>query len=304
MSEICSEHYIKLKNTETINFYESHPFIDYEKANQLLVDLFKNCISTENIQESHKIDLLYNNNTNSNIIQNMNDNYIPKIEPKLEVILNKLNPSSDIINNTDETICGDYIIITPNKANIIIENKTNEINIKPCVVSLFISSCKKQKANGILLSQHTGITGKQNFEIDIIDSNVIIYIHSVEYDESKIQMAFEIINKIYEKIKLINTDNDISISKDVLFEIKNEYQTFVNKKEEIQNNIKFSQNQLMHQLENIKLDNLNDYLSTKFTQIEKKYQHKCNLCNFYTSNTLKGMAAHKRGCKKKFANVG
>ena len=44
---------------------------------------------------------------------------------------------------------------------------------------------------------------------------------------------------------------------------------------------------------------INKYLISKSFSNETVGLHKCNLCNFYTSNTLKGLAAHKRGCKKK-----
>ena len=287
--------FIKLHNPKIVEFYESHPFIDYEKANILLVDMFKNCIHYEPTQNSK------NNTNNDNITTNTATHIMPNVtfvkeykEPQnLEMILNKLNPTAEVLNNTDNNIIGDYIIVSP--------NKIVETNVKPCIINMFANSCKAQKANGILMSQHTGITGKQNFEIDFIDSNVIIYIHCAEYNEEKIQMAFEIMNKLHNKIKLLNTDNNNSISSDVLHEIKNEYQQLVAQKSELQNNIKNNLTQIIHQRDNMNLSNLGDYLSTKFTQMEKKYLYKCNLCNFYTSNTLKGMAAHKRGCKKKHA---
>jgi len=80
----------------------------------------------------------------------------------------------------------------------------------------------------------------------------------------------------------------------------NTYKFFFTQKEELQKFVKNNQIQMLNQIENIKLTNLTNYLSTHFANIEKKGIHKCNLCNFYTSNTLKGMAAHKRGCKKKY----
>ena len=114
-------------------------------------------------------------------------------------------------------------------------------------------------------------------------------------------MAFVVIDKISEKINMLNTDNkNIIISDESLCKIQNEYNQFIEQKEQLQNNIKMSQVQLIHQINNMKLLNLNDYLSVKSVQkSDKIYLYKCDLCNFYTSNTLKGMAAHKRGCKKK-----
>lgn len=291
--------FVELKNPQTVEFYNENPSFDFEEANVLLIKILKNykpIVPIENTQiENIQIEP-------KNSIQNISQ-IIPPNTQNLEQLLNKISPTSEIMNNMNNEICGDYIVITPNKHNIIIENKINKINISSTVVNNFVNSCKTHKSNGILMSQHSGITGKQNFDIDFIDSNVIIYMHHTEYNEEKIQLAIEIIHKIHNKISILNEINNISIPPNVLCEIKNEYQHFVSVKEEIKSNIKSSQGLIIQQIDNMKLLNLDEYLSTKFTQIDKKYLHKCNLCNFYTSNTLKGMAAHKRGCKKKFTNI-
>ena len=97
-----------------------------------------------------------------------------------------------------------------------------------------------------------------------------------------------------------NLNGNNTISDTTLNQIKAEYQIFVNNKEELQTYVKNTHSAIMNKLENIKLCNTGEYLSTKFTQVDKPKLYKCNLCDFYTSNTLKGMAAHKRGCKKKY----
>ena len=71
----------------------------------------------------------------------------------------------------------------------------------------------------------------------------------------------------------------------------------------MQKYVKMNHIQILNQVDSIKFSNLNTYLSTQFDNTEKKGIHKCNLCSYYTSNTLKGMAAHKRGCKKKHPTV-
>jgi hypothetical protein len=287
---------MEITNSYVTDFYTRNAFIDFEKVNVCLVDLLKCCMDTNESEGEKEVKCDFK----------MDYPCIPNLskgatgEKQIEMILNKLNPSEEIIQNTDETIFGDFIILGKNRPNIIVENKVSETNIKPGEIESFIQTCKKHKCNGVLMSQHTGITGKNNFEMDIIDSNVIIYIHKVEYDENKILLAFEIMNKLYNKIKLMNLDNNSTIPKEVLYEINKEYQLFVTQKEEIQKFVKNNQVQMLSQIENIKLTNLTNYLSTHFANIEKKGIHKCNLCNFYTSNTLKGMAAHKRGCKKKY----
>lgn len=289
---------LKLENKYIADFYNENTFIDFEQANIFLVELFKNSIKTSKP---------VNNDIDDNAIisplivsNNPYSNFQVIGEEKIEMILNKLNPIKEVIKNMDESICGDFIIIDNKYSNIIIENKITKHNIKQNEIDYFINSCKKNKSNGIFMSQNTGIIGKNNFEIDIIGANVIIYVHCVDYDESKIQLAFELLYALCDKIKLLNIDNNQNIiSKEILFEINKEHQLFVTQKEELQKYIKLNQIQMLNQVDSIKFSSLNSYLSSHFDNTEHKGIHKCNLCNYYTSNTLKGMAAHKRGCKKK-----
>ena len=303
---------MEIKNAEVFDFYKNHTFIDFEKANIFLMDLFKNCIDYTKIPSVQKIDLPFSFSSTDTMNKETQPNCsLPNYtiskqlsglisEEKIELILNKINPSDTITQNTDETIFCDFIITKTNQPNILIQNKSTESNVKKGEIDNFIQSCKKTKSNGILMSQNTGIAEKQNFEIDIIDTNVILYIHCVNHDEKTIALAFEIIDKVYNKIKGINPDNIITISKEQLYEINNEYQLFTSQKEEIQKYVKEYNSNLLNQLDkNIKLTNLNNYLSSKIIQTEKVGIHKCCICHLYTSNTLKGMAAHKRGCKRK-----
>ena len=302
---------MEIKNKYVCDFYKENAFIDYERANVLLVDLFKNCMYTS--EKDQKIESSSNTfhepTKMEKLHQTIESTYTTGIcngfngEVKLEMLLNKLNPNEEIIQNTDENTCGDFIIMGQNRPNIIVENRVSDVNIKPGEIEFFIQSCKNNKSNGIFMSQHTGIIGKNNFEMDIIDSNVIIFIHSVEYDEDKIKLAFESLNTLYNKIKMLQVDMNTTISKEILYEINKEYQLFITQKEELQKYIKNNHSQMLNQIENIKLSHLTGYLSTHFSNIDKKGIHKCNLCNFYTSNTLKGLAAHKRGCKKKYPPV-
>ena len=83
-------------------------------------------------------------------------------------------------------------------------------------------------------------------------------------------------------MKLLDTNN--TISKEILYEINKEHEFLITQKNDLHQFVK----NIQQKIENIKLPNLSNYLYSHFTNTEKKGIHKCNLCNVYTSNTLKG----------------
>jgi hypothetical protein len=307
MMEYLCEKPITLRSQKTVDFYNAYPAIDPEKVNAFVIDMLQNCLNSKHttfndtmvmpckLPCSSPNDILpmpYKESYN-NILDGVHG------ENTLENILNKLNPTMEVLKNTDDTIHGDFIIKNAARPDVIIENKIVDVNVSNTAVSYFIDTCKLQKSNGIFISQHSGIIGKKNLEVDFVGRNIIVYISNVEYNEDKIQIALDVIDKLFEKIKMINVDNNVTISNDVLNEIKQEYQHFTRNKEDLHNYIKNTHSQIINKISNINLVNTGEFLSTKFTQVDIPKKHTCDLCKMYTSNTLKGIAAHKRGCKKK-----
>jgi hypothetical protein len=302
--------HVTITNPKIISFYNEHKHLNFEQTQLDLIQFINainikaNTTSSDNISSASQVKpskssiyLQKDANTPSSHITSCDTPKLNMDSQNLEFILNKLNPTSTIINNTDTTICCDYIIKNNNNTTVLIENKTIEENINHIVVDLFNQNCQSLNANGILMSQYTGIVGKDDFEIDITaQSNVIVYMHKVNYNENSIRLALNIINKTHEALLSVKDNISHIVSDDTLKNIKTEYQQFVNDKSEIQASIKH----INKKVENVKFNNLSDYLSDHFTQVDKPKLYKCTLCDIYTSNTLKGMAAHKRGCKKKF----
>jgi len=57
------------------------------------------------------------------------------------------------------------------------------------------------------------------------------------------------------------------------------------------------QKKLISQLENLKINALNKYLSTKYSSHEKT-GFTCEYCNVFSASTKKSLSAHVRACKK------
>ena len=67
-------------------------------------------------------------------------------------------------------------------------------------IDKFIRDVTKNDCSGVFLSQNTGIVGKENFQIDIHNKNILIYIHCVNYDITKINLAINTIDVLYDKL--------------------------------------------------------------------------------------------------------
>jgi hypothetical protein len=221
-------------------------------------------------------------------------------ETQLSCILNKMYATAEIINTSGTRASGDFIMKRDGKSNIMFENKDYDRNVNPEEIKKFIRDIEEQNCHGIFLSQHTGITSKPNYHIETHNGNLLVYVHSVEYNSDRIQVAVDIIDNLSSKLSEASVGHTISgaITKEVLDEINREYQSFISQKEALLNILKDGHKKSLVQLDTMKFPALDKYLSTKYASVQKP-GYKCELCKNFNANSLKAMAAHKRGCNRK-----
>ena len=224
-------------------------------------------------------------------------------ETKLENVLTNLYPCAEIINSTNMTACCDFKINRDNFDSILIETKAYNKNVSKEEVNKFVRDIEENKLNGIFLSQHTGITSKQNFEINRIKNNVVLYIHNVNYDELTIKIAVSIIDFLNNTLKKNNNeDATYSFNEEQLKLFNVEITEFYNSKKELLNYIKESNKKIVGDLEKLELDNFLKYLQTNFgTNITNKIL--CTNCNNFWAKNNKSLAAHQKKCNSKTINM-
>jgi hypothetical protein len=212
-------------------------------------------------------------------------------------ILHTLYPASQIehVGQTKET--GDVIITRKGKPKILIENKDWNKNVVQEEVKKFIHDIETQKCCGVFLSQNYGIANKENYEINIHERNVLVYVHETNNDPEKIKIAIDIIDHIKEQLDELDTDDEVdSISKEKLSYINTEFQTFVSSKLSLIKLVKDFNQKVLRQIEDIKIPSLEEYLSTRFATSSSKYV--CEYCHFVAKNAA-AKSAHLRGCNVK-----
>lgn len=219
-------------------------------------------------------------------------------ETELQALLNKMFPSAEIVNSSGTKACGDFMMERDNKPNIMFENKVYDRNVTPDEIQKFIRDVGEIKTHAIFLSQNSGISRKKNFQVDIHKGLIMVYIHNVQYSPDKIQLAVDIIDNLSERIQDLDVENDENvISKSLLDEINTEFIEFNRQRDEIILTSKDFQKKLLTQLENLKMNALTKYLSTKYSSNEKA-GYTCEYCNAFSAATKKSLSAHTRACKK------
>jgi hypothetical protein len=221
-------------------------------------------------------------------------------ENMLDSLLHTIYPSATIDSVGTQKETGDVMLLRTNKPTILIENKNWERNVLQTEVQKFIRDCETQKCSGLFLSQNFGICNKENFEINIHDGNVLLYIHAVNYDPNVIKAGIDIIDHLKTILESINSEVNVNtIEKEVLDHIHQEYNAHKLQKDAMQKMIKDSQSRLLKQLDEFQMPNLEKYLSIHYASAMNIKT--CDFCG-YVAKSNSALSAHHRGCKIKKSN--
>jgi hypothetical protein len=290
---------------EQYNPHELSTFIQNleTKFNQSVIETNEKLMRSEYKLESgfkEMRELTTTNQQNMSLILNKMENSSSKGKMSENILFNLLQllyPSAciDCVGTQKET--GDIMLSRRDKHTILIENKNWDKNVPQAEVQKFIRDCETQQCSGLFLSQNYGICNKDNFEIDIHDGNVLLYIHNVNYDKEIIKVGIDIIDHFKTNLDKINDKIDVNtIKKDVLDSIHREYNHYRIQKEMLQKMIKDTQSKLLKQVDELKMPDLEHYLSMYYSFSSGKF--KCQYCDFISEKKA-GIASHERGCKKK-----
>ena len=269
----------------------------------------------EQLLESKISGLKETTNANRDIINCQNDtlnSFLKRFENSskkgkisenfLNNVLAEVYPLAEIqdVGKTKET--GDIMFLRKSKPIILIENKEWTRPVVNQEVVKFERDVEIQKTHGLFLSQNTGICSKDNYEVNLINSNqVVVYVHNVNYDPEKIKVGIEIIDSISEIVKNIEAmevtnEEQNTISKELTQHINAEYQNYLAHKEKTIKMAKdFLSNLIKHE-EQFNFSSLESFLSSKYTATNQKFV--CKYCGFVGKKST-SLSAHMRFCKKK-----
>ena len=236
-----------------------------------------------------------NSSKKGKISENLLSNVLAQVYPLAEI---------EDVGKTKET--GDIMMLRKNKPKILVENKDWTRAIVNAEVQKFVRDVEIQKCHGLFLSQNVGICSKDNYEINILEGNLVtVYIHNVNYDAEKIRVGVDIIDNISEILKEIdvleiNQSTEYSISKELTQFINVEYQNYLSHKERTIKMAKdFVANLIKHE-EEFNFSSLEKFLESKCNIQNNK--NVCKYCGFI-GKKAQSLSAHMRGCVKYKASL-
>jgi hypothetical protein len=215
-------------------------------------------------------------------------------------VIQTLYPIAEINTVAGTKESGDISLVRRDKPTILFENKNYDINVGKAEIEKFYRDIDVQNCHGILLSQKTAIVNKNNFEIEIYNGNVVVFLHNVNYDADKIRTAVDIIDH-FQQVLIETSDNGeddaekMEIGKEKLEEINVEYNTFVLNKLNHIKTIKEYNQKILTQAENFKMPNLENILSKNFANSLSSKEQICEFCKFRAKNA-RALTAHLRAC--------
>lgn len=275
--------------------------------NQKLNDLDrKNLDIMSNIQthfekslDSHQITnkIVSIESTLSSINENFSNNSSKKgqvAETVLFNILSEVFTDTEILDTSHNANSGDIQFVKDNKPTILIDSKNfGSKTVPKRDLDKFYSDIQQNNCSGILCNAFGGIANKQHFEIDIVDKNIIVFIHSHQFDSSLFKLATNIIYNMHQELKDKQTDS-IILDQRLYQNIKIEYNYYIQSFRHHLDIIKSNVNSLS-QLSFTLLDN---FFKRKASNIELK-QFSCHICSSQLS-TEKILKTH---LKKMHPNI-
>ena len=151
-----------------------------------------------------------------------------------------------------------------------------------------------------MLTQNFGISSKNNFEFEIFNGNVYVYLHNVNYCADKIKTAVDIIDHVKKEINnKEEIQREISINKEVFGKINTEFIQLIEKRDSIIISIRKSNDRLISEVREIEFPALRDFININSGSTETK-KFTCQFCGTTPKkNNFRALETHQRTCKDK-----
>lgn len=218
----------------------------------------------------------------SSINENFSNNSSKKGQVAETVLFNILTesfPDTEVVDTSHTANSGDIQLVKENKPTILIDSKNfGSKTVPKRDLDKFYNDIQQNNCSGILCNAFGGIANKQHFEIDIVDKNIIIFIHSHQFDSQIFKLATNIIYNMHQELREKQNDT-INLDQRLFQNLKIEYNYYIQSFRHHLDIIKSNINALS-QLSFTLLDNF--FKRKAINNVELK-QFSCHICSTQVS---------------------
>jgi hypothetical protein len=180
-------------------------------------------------------------------------------------------------------------------------SKNYNHNVPTKEILKFKKDMELNNSSGVMICQNHGITSKNNFEFEIFNGNVYIYLHYVNYDPDKIRTAVDIIDNL--KLQFKNTESNqmesIFMDTALFAKINAEIIKNIERRDNLVNTIKKNTDRMVKDLRDIDFPILRDFIAINSGSTESR-KFICEYCGkIPEKNNIKALQTHYRFCKEK-----
>ena len=141
--------------------------------------------------------------------------------------LNLLFPSSEIQDTHSESGRGDFIV---RKDDIVmmVENKNYSKNVQKSEIDKFYRDLDRESNNdlqcAVLVSMHTGICGREDFEFEVRNNKPILFLHKLSSNFTNLELAFKFFKLILDQKELDLSNKEVAgLFKNIATSIKRNF---------------------------------------------------------------------------------
>ena len=189
-------------------------------------------------------------------------------ENLLSAVLDSLYPNGHIEDMSSNKASGDCVLSRPALTHkIMFENKNYERNVDKDEVEKFLRDVEHLRSHAVLVSQRSGISLKNNYQIEIHKGCIIVYVHKAEYLPERIQVAVDIIDSLAVRLQMLekeeNFDASLLLSQELMDLINDEYSAFVHSRENMSLLLRDFHKKMAGLIDDIRLPRLESYLKDR-----------------------------------------
>ena len=166
----------------------------------------------------------------SSINENFSNNSSKKGQVAETVLLNVLTETfsdTEVLDTSHNANSGDIQLVREDKPTILIDSKNfGSKTVPKRDLDKFYTDIQQNNCTGILCNAFGGIANKQHFEIDIVDKNIIVFIHNHQFDSNLFKLATNIIYNMHQELRDKQTDS-IILDQRLYQNIKIEYNYYI-----------------------------------------------------------------------------